>query len=205
MTTPVELKILQYRVPTIRVLESDQDAVQARLQKMFEQRPDLFKGLDVAVEYPASLPETFNKDSFHNFLSSHGLNLVGRRKGSDDALLFNKNVPAGDAADEVVKQRLRSGQRVYAKGNLVILGTVSSGAEVLSEGSIHIYGELRGRALAGVQGDRNAAVYTNSMQAELVSIAGVYRLGEQIEDDCREGPCRVVLEGDLLSFEPISD
>jgi septum site-determining protein MinC len=83
------------------------------------------------------------------------------------------------AAAMVVDKPLRSGQRIYARGtDLVVLAMVSAGAEVIADGNIHIYAPLRGRALAGAQGDAKARIFTTSFEAELVSIAGVYRTFE---------------------------
>lgn len=80
----------------------------------------------------------------------------------------------------VIDKPLRSGQRVYAKGgDLVVLAMVSAGAEVIADGNIHIYAPLRGRALAGASGDQNARIMTTCMEAELVSVAGLYRTFEQ--------------------------
>lgn len=83
------------------------------------------------------------------------------------------------AAAMVIDKPLRSGQRIYARGgDLVVLAMVSAGAEVIADGNIHIYAPLRGRALAGAQGDQKARIFTTSFEAELVSIGGVYRTFE---------------------------
>lgn len=79
----------------------------------------------------------------------------------------------------VVDRPLRSGQQVYARGgDLVVLAAVSSGAEIIADGSIHVYAPLRGRALAGAKGALDARIFTTRFEAELVSIAGVYRTFE---------------------------
>ena len=71
---------------------------------------------------------------------------------------------------------LRSGQRFYAKGcDLIVTAMISAGAEVIADGNIHIYAPLRGRALAGASGDQTARIFTTCMEAELVSVAGLYR------------------------------
>lgn len=80
---------------------------------------------------------------------------------------------------EIIDKPLRSGQRIYARGcDLVVLAMVSAGAEVIADGNIHIYAPLRGRALAGASGDTQARIFTTCFEAELVSIAGVYRTFE---------------------------
>lgn len=88
--------------------------------------------------------------------------------------------PAPPARTLIVDRPLRSGQQIYAKGaDLVVLAMVSAGAEVIADGSIHIYAPLRGRALAGARGDTEARIFSTSFEAELVSVAGVYRNFEQ--------------------------
>lgn len=83
---------------------------------------------------------------------------------------------------KLVNTQVRSGQQVYAKGcDLIVLGSVSQGAELLSDGHIHIYGPLRGRALAGINGNKEARIFCQSLEAELISIAGHYKLSEDIE------------------------
>lgn len=80
----------------------------------------------------------------------------------------------------VVDTPVRTGQQVYAENaDLIVLGMVSEGAEVIADGNIHVYAPMRGRALAGEKGDQNARIFIQSMQAELVSVAGIYRVFEQ--------------------------
>ncbi|WP_321935130.1 MULTISPECIES: septum site-determining protein MinC [unclassified Paraburkholderia] len=104
----------------------------------------------------------------------------------------------------VVDRPLRSGQRIYAKGDVVVLGLVSNGAEVIAEGNIHIYAPLRGRALAGVHGNHDARIFCTSLEAELISIAGIYRTTEvPLADDVRGKPAQIRLEEEKLLIEPL--
>lgn len=94
---------------------------------------------------------------------------------------------------------VRSGQQLYAKnGDLIITNLVGNGAEVIADGSIHVYGALRGRALAGAQGDETARIFCQEFHAELVSIAGVYRVIEDIPAELRGKPVQAWLENDKL-------
>jgi septum site-determining protein MinC len=79
----------------------------------------------------------------------------------------------------LIDKPLRSGQQIYAQGDVVILDLVSYGAEVIAEGNIHIYAPLRGRALAGVKGNPDARIFCTCLEPELISIAGIYRTAEQ--------------------------
>jgi septum site-determining protein MinC len=94
---------------------------------------------------------------------------------------------------------VRSGQQIYARGrDLVLTALVGNGAEVIADGSIHVYGALRGRALAGAQGDEGARIFCREFHAELVSIAGQYRVFEDIPKELRGQPVQAWLEGDKL-------
>jgi len=84
--------------------------------------------------------------------------------------------------DKVHRGQIRSGQQIYAKDqNLVVIGSVSAGAEVIADGNIHVYGSLRGRAIAGAKGHHKAQIYCQNLEAELVSINGNYWLSESME------------------------
>ena len=106
----------------------------------------------------------------------------------------------------VIDKPLRSGQQVYAKGaDLVVLSMVSFGAEVIADGSVHIYAPLRGRAVAGARGDTEARIYTTCMQPQLLSIAGTYRaLETDLPPDVAGKPAQARLEGDKLIIEPLA-
>ncbi len=96
-------------------------------------------------------------------------------------------------------QAVRSGQQVYARGrDLVVAAAVANGAEVIADGSIHVYGALRGRALAGALGDERARIYCSEFRAELVSIAGRYRVFEQMPPEFDGQPVHCWLQGDAL-------
>lgn len=98
-----------------------------------------------------------------------------------------------------VEKPVRSGQQLYARnGDLVVTNLVGNGAEVIADGSIHVYGALRGRALAGAQGNESARIYCREFHAELVSIAGVYRVIEDIPSDLSGRPVQIWLENDNL-------
>ena len=106
---------------------------------------------------------------------------------------------------KTVMRPIRSGQQVYAKGrDLIVLAAVNAGAEVVADGNIHIYGPLRGRALAGAQGDREARIFCLDMEAELVAIAGCYQiLDESVPQDIRGQAVQAYLDGEKLRFEKI--
>lgn len=91
---------------------------------------------------------------------------------------------AKKAGTLMITQPIRSGQQVYAQGgDLVVVSSVSPGAELLADGNIHVYGTLRGRALAGINGNENARIFCHSLQAELVAISGHYKVFEDLQGD----------------------
>lgn len=106
----------------------------------------------------------------------------------------------------VINTPVRTGQQVYAEdADLIVLGMVSEGAEVIADGNIHIYAPMRGRALAGEKGDKTARIFIQSMQAELVSIAGIYRVFEQnLPAHLHKHAVRVELIEDRLSVSAIN-
>lgn len=101
--------------------------------------------------------------------------------------------------------RVRSGQQIYAKEcDLVINGDVGAGAEVIADGNIHIYGALRGKALAGAMGDKNACIFCQSLGSELVSIAGVYKLSDDLAADFVGKSCIVSLQDEQIVLSNLS-
>lgn len=99
---------------------------------------------------------------------------------------------------------VRSGQRVYARHrDLVVTTTVGAGAEVMADGCVHIYGSLRGRAMAGARGEVTARVFCQEFHAELVSIAGVFRVFETLPAELTGKPVQAWLDGDDLRFARI--
>jgi len=112
-----------------------------------------------------------------------------------------------DNPTRVIKQPIRSGQQVYAKGgDLVLLCAVNAGAEVLADGNIHAYAPLRGRALAGVSGNQEARIFCQAVEAELIAIAGNYRVFDN-SNRTRElkQPSQIYLEDEQLKIKPLID
>lgn len=110
-----------------------------------------------------------------------------------------REVASGGSA-MVVDKPLRSGQHLYAKGgDLVMLAMVNPGAEIMADGHIHVYAPLRGKAIAGAKGDTSARIFTNSLEAELLSIAGVYRTSDApLPKEVAGKAAQVCLVGDKL-------
>lgn len=98
-----------------------------------------------------------------------------------------------------IKAPVRSGQVIHAVGgDLVVLAPVSIGAEIIADGNIHVYAPLRGKALAGAQGNSEASIFCMGLEAEFLSIAGRYLMGDQLPREIRGKPARAHLDGDSL-------
>ncbi len=117
-------------------------------------------------------------------------------------------MPAAPAQAEpaslLIDHSIRSGQSIaFEQGDITILGSVASGAEVVAGGSIHVYGALRGRAIAGLAGNATARIYCRKLHAELVAIDGVYQTAEDMPPDRIGAPSCAWLDGDLMRITPI--
>lgn len=114
-----------------------------------------------------------------------------------------KEVVVNNAAT-LITQPVRSGQRIYVSGDLIILSQVSAGAEIMAEGNIHVYNTLRGRALAGVQGNTEARIFCFDLQAELISIAGDYKTSEDLKETVLKKPVQVYLQNHALIIKELT-
>lgn len=108
------------------------------------------------------------------------------------------------SATMVLHQPVRSGQRIYAQGgDLIVLASVNTGAEILADGHIHVYGTLRGRALAGVQGNESSRIFCHDLQADLVAIAGFYVINDDLPADKRNKAVQIFLDHERLQIESL--
>jgi len=153
-------------------------------------------------------------ESQHEWVGASGLTLFldRERRSPPPAEPAPVTEPAATAPElitvatttTIVDKPLRSGQRVYVEGDLVLLDVVSHGAEIIAGGNIHVYAPLRGRALAGVRGDQKARIFCTCMEPELISIAGIYRTVETaLPDDVQGKAAQVRLDGERLIVEAL--
>ncbi|CAK8725035.1 putative septum site-determining protein MinC [Candidatus Electrothrix laxa] len=107
-------------------------------------------------------------------------------------------------AATVITEPIRSGQRVVVEqGDLIVLTSVGSGAEVMAAGNIHVYGALRGRAFAGNTGDTKARIFCQQLEAELIAVAGVYLVNENFPDNLRAQPVHIRLQTEKIRITPL--
>ena len=129
------------------------------------------------------------------------------------ACVITRNEPAQKPEPEakakptslLLENPVRSGQSVvFTEGDVTVLGSVGSGAEIVAGGSIHIYGTLRGRAMAGVNGNSSARIDCQKIEAELLAIDGYYQTAEEIDPSLRNRPAQAWLHGDTMKITPLN-
>jgi len=175
----------------------------------------------------SELNQLFDLAEIVQALRSHGLVPVGIRGGNpaqqEIALSLNLGILSDSKTVErprrypeaepvtpplsttkIITQPVRSGQQIVSMyGDLIILSTVSHGAEILAHRNIHVYGALRGRALAGVNGDHEARIFCQQLEAELVSIAGQYQINEELPENLQGKSAQIYLIEETLKIEPL--
>jgi septum site-determining protein MinC len=220
---PFEIKSGAVNLPVLKLLSSDVEAVAALLKDKVKQAPDFFRRAPMAIDLHEVVGIEVNFASLVRAMRDCGVIPVGvcgaserhihAARDAELALLtltrHEVHAPATPAAKpaestKIVDLPVRSGQRIYAAGgDLVVLAQVSAGAEIMADGNIHVYGSLRGRALAGVQGNLASRIFCHDLQAELVSIAGHYKISENMDDAIRGKPVQVHLKDNALIIEKI--
>lgn len=202
-TQPLQVRARMLPVQRLRIDSLNPAELTARLNATLSQAPALFQRAPVALDLTAVVEQ----------LSEPGLELLLTEARSHDLVVFalagpkkallpwcdryhlawqdehDKPAKARNSSTtlstQVITQPVRSGQQIYARdAHLLVMNQVSAGAEIIADGNIHVFGTLRGRALAGVQGLTSAEIVCQQMDADLVAIAGVYR----VRDDLPEAP-----------------
>lgn len=206
-------------VQRLVIEDSDPALVEARLAVTVAQAPALFNMAPVALDVSAILGELTDdllrrllngmkaqnvvvfalagpKEALASWCGEYHLAWMDER----DRVNRPKSAPTPAPLDtQVVTQPVRSGQQIYARGaHLLIMNQVSAGAEVIADGNIHVFGPLRGRAMAGVQGYDSAEIVCQQMDADLVAIAGLYRVRDDMPEDNRQAARVYVKEEQLL-------
>lgn len=210
-----------------QLLHSDLRFLESELSSAMGQAPSFFQGSPLIIDLE-KLNETAMLDfvELKTLLISQGLVPIGIRAGSlqqkeeakkaglpslsigkSSAIETKKKVQEEPlrSSTKLVTTPIRSGMQVYAKNaDLIVTAQVSAGAELLSDGHIHVYGALKGRALAGVQGDKSVRIFCKSLEAELVSIAGFYLTKEELQAlPKKEGMIQIYLENDVIRLSSI--
>lgn len=219
-----ELKGSLLTLTVLHLLSPDMNLFSVQLRYHAQKTPNLFKNMPLVIDLQrVNTAQNIDFAALQHLLREHGLIPVGIRHGNEQqntaaqaaglAILSNqasksrakaaaeKATPQTSQHTQMVTKPVRSGQQIYARqGNLVVLAPVSHGAELLADGHIHVYGNLRGRALAGVNGDKTARIFCQKLEAELVSIAGYYSLSDDLPQ-IKAPMIQVFLEDDKVKTE----
>jgi septum site-determining protein MinC len=192
----LELKGKMASLTRLRLLDPDLAAIRAQLEDMARRAPDAVAGMPVVVDADfvpdlGAVCQILRNVGMQPIAVADGrLAAPGRAIGM--AVLPEEIKPRVKAAPaaagegrkpaRIVDSPVRSGQQIYADGcDLVVTATVSEGAELIADGCIHCYGVLRGRAIAGARGEETARIFVRKFEAELVAVAGVYAVAEQLQ------------------------
>jgi septum site-determining protein MinC len=230
-----ELKSANLSLVSVVLKSADLDALAQAMQARFGDAPGLFDNEPVAIDlaHLSEHAEPIDYAALIELLRGHKMQPIAVRSGTPaqmeaalacglseaqapvvpravpvlvDAVVSPPEPLAPPRATLVIDKPLRSGQRVYARGaDLVVLGVVSHGAEVIADGNIHVYAPLRGRALAGAMGDTGARIFATCMEPQLLSIAGIYRTTEtELGIDVLGKPAQVRLDDERLVVLPMT-
>ena len=224
-----QLKGGLFPLTVLQIFSSDLTKLKEQLSAKIQQAPNFFHlapiVLDLRIAYQADMPLDFA--NLKSILKAVNLIPVGIKNAQHEqiaAATANGFAILRDAPSSKEKEKLdstpqlapktnttklitepvRSGQQIYAPdGDLIIVNHVSPGSELIADGSIHVYGALRGRALAGINGNQNARIFCQSLEAELVSVAGSYKISEDIEKQAWKIAAEVYIKHDRLQISPL--
>ncbi|SFC13998.1 septum site-determining protein MinC [Pseudoalteromonas denitrificans] len=208
-----ELKGNLFTLSVLNLYKNDIQELSKQLDEKISQAPKFFYGAPIVINLKFISDQKVNFAELKQVLVALQLNPVGVCNGSDtqnasakenmlSVLNYSQDVKpkvakvANSALNtsiiekevylpaQVIQGTVRSGQQVYAKDrDIIVLGAVSHGAEVIADGNIHIYGALRGRAIAGAKGNIQAQIFCQKLEAELVSIDGNYWISDSLQGD----------------------
>lgn len=221
-STAMTLKGGFYPLTAIQIITYDLVTLADELDQKIRQAPNFFHHAPLVIDLQMFPPtESIDFEKLVELLQSKHLVPIGVRGGTSTiraqaiqtglAVFPEEKKSTAKSLDivspsetRIITQPVRSGQQIYAPGgDLIILSSVSHGAEVLADGNIHVYGPLRGRALAGVMGNVNTMIFCKHLEAELVSIAGQYRLSEDLKAIGWKLSVCVALKAGRLNIVPI--
>ncbi|QKJ87350.1 septum site-determining protein MinC [Paramixta manurensis] len=230
--TPIEFKGSSFTLSVVHLHHTQPEVVRQALQDKIDQAPGFLKNAPVVLNV-ATLTGDVNWKEMQQAIAATGLRIVGISGCKDEALkrmIVRAGLPVLSegkgqkksvepeplvqvqppvetpvAKTRVINTPVRSGQQIYARNaDLIVTNSVSAGAELVADGNIHIYGMMRGRALAGAGGDRDCQIFCTSLSAELVSIAGEYWIMDQIPAEFFGKASRLCLKDGALTIQTLN-
>ncbi|MTD25703.1 septum site-determining protein MinC [Erwinia sorbitola] len=227
--SPIELKGSSFTLSVVHLHHTDPAIVRKAIEEKISQAPAFLKNAPVVINV-SSLTSEVHWRQMQQAIVATGLHIVGISGCKDGQLkrmisrsglpILNEGkeqkpgpeitAPAIPIEQPATKTRLintpvRSGQQIYAKNcDLIVTSSVSAGAELIADGNIHIYGMMRGRALAGASGEKSCQIFCTSLSAELVSIAGNYWIMDQIPAEFFGKASRLCLKDGALTIQTLN-
>src|SRR6478735_7314929 len=203
-TLPLIAVIL--KTADLDVLAEALDAQLADSPDFFEQEPVVIDLSQLQDEESSGADAEIDFTALRGLLARHQTQPVAVRGGSNAQNIAARAAGLSITATLVIDRPLRSGQQVYARGgDVIVTAVVSFGAEVIADGNVHVYAPLRGKAIAGARGNTEARIFTTSMEAQLVAIAGIYRTVEvALPPEIAGKPAQISLDGKKIVMDPIS-
>ncbi|WP_428403735.1 septum site-determining protein MinC [Methylocystis sp.] len=169
-----------------------------------DELPPILAGGRATPQPPAEAGATPARDASSGTLTSSeeaAFKDIAKSLGSDGAAGVASATPATPAAPLILVEPVRSGQSIYyPEGDVTVIGSVASGAEIMAGGSVHIYGTLRGRAMAGAYGEKRARIFCRRLEAELLSVCGVYLTAEEISANMQSQSIQAWLENETVKI-----
>lgn len=226
----LEFKGRMLSLTRARILDPDITAIAVQLQDFARQMPQAVKGMPVVIEADAPVDLTAVAAAMREVglqplgvvegplaesaqrlgyavLPAEAAGRTSRSQSATPAAPVEPVVPTAEPlrrSTRIISEPVRSGQQIYAPDtDLIVLNTVSAGAEIAADGCVHVYGTLNGRAIAGARGDVTARVFCRKFRSELVAVAGVYAVAEQMQGELRNQAVQVSLVGGKLVFEKL--
>lgn len=210
----LELKGRMASLTRLRLFTTDLAALRTHLEQLSRQMPDALRGMPIVLESDAAIElspvlELLRGLGMQPLAVAEGVlaesaRALGLAVLPDDGKAKSRARETGSAGRKparIVDQPVRSGQQVYAQdADLIVLAPVSIGAELIADGCVHAYAPMRGRAIAGAKGDATARVFCRKFEAELVAVAGVYAVADQMQG-VRGFPVQAFLKDGKLKIE----
>ncbi|MDX1348441.1 MAG: septum site-determining protein MinC [Thiomicrorhabdus chilensis] len=229
MNKVIDLKGSILSLTVLKLFSNDIEQTKQALEQKVSQAPDFFVGIPVVLEpevgnldptFLALLVELLHQKQMipigirtEDESIKEQANYAGLAVFSGEAKVKKRSKPeksdqkencSGLKSAMVINHAVRSGQQIYAKDrDLIVMGSVNPGAEIIADGNVHVYGTIRGKVFAGSQGETSARIFAQKIDAELVCIAGLYQLSEDILPEYKQGFIEVSLLNEQLNFKSL--
>lgn len=221
-TTIIKFKVSSLTLIVLYIYNSKPDIIYHAIKQKINESPQFLKNASVILNI-SYITSNIDWKKIKCAILSTGLKLIGvigcnhnnlknEISNSDIPILpYNLKIKKKNnfyqndlIKSKIIETQIRSGQKIYSHNDLIIINNVNSGAELIAKGNIHVYGYMRGKALAGAMGDHNCQIFCTNLYAELISITGKYWVMEQIPSYLTGKSVRFYLKNDILKANKIN-